>query len=681
MFTLGYQGRETMKQNKQNGQGRSKRNQSTGRATISACLIVKNEEYFLPRCLSSIRDLVDEIILVDTGSDDRTVEIAEQFDCKIYHFPWTGDFSAARNESLKQATSDWILIIDADEEVPTDQIEGYREVVNRPNLEIVSLSVYNQSPETGDVSSFVTSVRLFRRSLNLNYQGIVHNRLKIPANRTKVRIDLKLYHYGYDLPRDKQDLKLERTRLLLEKQLQETPDDLFANFNMIQLLRSKKDADPEKANLRLIEHADMVLKNPEARQDMYYGHHLMTLYQKAASLALLRRFDEAEQCCRTALEIKPDYLDVLLTLGHILNNTERLDEARRLYCQFLDTQQNYNSENEVRAIVIHHLQNAHLAWFALGDIAEREAKTDEAIEYFLKTLESKEPFQNTYCRLGKLHLDREEWEKAEQWFTKEIGRDQSSALANFGLGSVFAGRRQFDESLKHFQRAVELDGDNSQMRFHWGRILILAGQIEEGRGKLIEVAEMSADNPGLLYETANLIFETGDFNAAAELYTKSIALRPDFAEAGNNLGNCYFKSGQYEAACAIYEQLLEKFPEYRAVYRSLGLSRIHLGQLEPARLDLEQYVKYNPEDIAVQRVLGDISFRLGHLDKSITWYEKYLISQPVDCEVLFSLAEVYRELGFVESAVLGYRRIVALHPEFEPAGKRLDELAAVTPSS
>ena len=84
-------------------------------ATISLCMIVRNEEKVLARCLESVRGCVDEIIIVDTGSSDGTKEIAARFTDKIYDFEWIDDFSAARNYSFEQATGDYLLWLDADD--------------------------------------------------------------------------------------------------------------------------------------------------------------------------------------------------------------------------------------------------------------------------------------------------------------------------------------------------------------------------------------------------------------------------------------------------------------------------------------------------------------------------------------------------------------------------------------
>src|SRR5579872_1678651 len=101
-------------------------------AGISLCMIVKNEERFLEQCLRSVADVVDEINIVDTGSTDATVAIAERFGARIEHREWRNDFGWARNEALKMATKRWVLQLDADEELSPESKEQLRALKNVP---------------------------------------------------------------------------------------------------------------------------------------------------------------------------------------------------------------------------------------------------------------------------------------------------------------------------------------------------------------------------------------------------------------------------------------------------------------------------------------------------------------------------------------------------------------------
>ncbi len=130
--------------------------------TISACMIVKNEEELLPGCLDSIRDWVDEIVIVDTGSTDRTVEIAESYGAKIFHQPWEGDFSKHRNYSIELATCDWVFIIDADERFSPDDVPLTLQAVNSDEVQVISINVFNLYKDTDNKITSVNSPRFFR---------------------------------------------------------------------------------------------------------------------------------------------------------------------------------------------------------------------------------------------------------------------------------------------------------------------------------------------------------------------------------------------------------------------------------------------------------------------------------------------------------------------------------------
>ena len=120
-------------------------------ARVSLSLIVKNEEANLPACLQSVAGLVDEVVVIDTGSSDRTREIARAFGAKVFDFPWCDSFSAARNEGLRHATGQWVLWLDADEYFDQPNLEKVKSLVRGP-LSVVRcpLSVVSGPPASGN---------------------------------------------------------------------------------------------------------------------------------------------------------------------------------------------------------------------------------------------------------------------------------------------------------------------------------------------------------------------------------------------------------------------------------------------------------------------------------------------------------------------------------------------------
>ncbi|MEP9411523.1 MAG: glycosyltransferase family 2 protein, partial [Candidatus Brocadia sp.] len=161
---------------------------SNDRPTISACMIVKNEEKFLPQCLKSIKDAVDEIIIVDTGSTDKSVEIAQSFGAKVYHHPWNNSFSEARNHSLSYATCDWILQIDADETLEQADIPLLHKSITANSYNAIFVAIYSDLPG-GRSKHYYT--RVFRRG-KARFEGIVHNQLIFEGKA--IQSEIRFYH-------------------------------------------------------------------------------------------------------------------------------------------------------------------------------------------------------------------------------------------------------------------------------------------------------------------------------------------------------------------------------------------------------------------------------------------------------------------------------------------------------
>ncbi|THE09243.1 glycosyltransferase [Bacillus timonensis] len=149
--------------------------------TISLCMIVKNEEEVLARCLETVKDIVDEINIVDTGSTDRTVEIAKQYTDRVFFFEWIGNFAAARNESFKYATKEYILYLDADDVLLEEDRKKFKELKETLDQSVDSVSMYYDAgtDEFGNVTLRYRRNRLVKREKNFVWKGDCHQYLEV----------------------------------------------------------------------------------------------------------------------------------------------------------------------------------------------------------------------------------------------------------------------------------------------------------------------------------------------------------------------------------------------------------------------------------------------------------------------------------------------------------------------
>jgi ADP-heptose:LPS heptosyltransferase/glycosyltransferase involved in cell wall biosynthesis/chemotaxis methyl-accepting protein methylase/Tfp pilus assembly protein PilF len=215
---------------------------------LSICLITKNEERFLSQCLASVRGLASQIVIVDTGSTDRTVEVAKQYGAEVYHFDWCDDFSAARNAALEHATGDWVLLLDADEELSPEGKETLQRELTDPTVIAWRLPMVDVGREAEGLS-YVP--RLFRNAPGLFYIGRVHEQVfsSIEVRRAEWGLEnrigaTKLIHHGYTAEVTRDRNKIERNLRLLEKVIEEFPGEPHLLMNLgLELSRSGRESD------------------------------------------------------------------------------------------------------------------------------------------------------------------------------------------------------------------------------------------------------------------------------------------------------------------------------------------------------------------------------------------------------------------------------------------------------
>lgn len=262
---------------------------------ISLCMIVKNEEANLKQCLEQISGYVDEIIIVDTGSTDRTREIALAFTDKVFDYPWNNDFSEARNYSISKSENEYILVLDSDEIVETIDILEIKRLINQNPHKIGRLLRRNEYSRKGKFFTYKERVnRLFSKN-DYHYEGIIHEQLVPfqPMTIDTYHIPLSIRHSGYEGDLDTRKKKTQRNILLLKQAAQANPEDPYIIYQLGKSYYMEEDYQTACDYFSKALYFDLD-PNLEYVQDMVesYGYCLINAEQYETALQLLGIYDE-----------------------------------------------------------------------------------------------------------------------------------------------------------------------------------------------------------------------------------------------------------------------------------------------------------------------------------------------------------------------------------------------------
>lgn len=262
---------------------------------ITVCMIAKNEDNHIEECLKRLRPCKFEIVVVDTGSVDRTIEIARKYTDKVFHFDWCDDFSAARNFSIEQASNDWVLIIDCDEYLENVNLADVENAISQEeNIDSVGIILRNNPYSIQGVRSIMTEYigRLFNRK-HCHYEGIIHEQVRTLAGKEPetFHIPLTFYHEGYVSESDKR-MRATRNLEMLLRDLDLKGPNPYIYFQLGQNYISLNDL--EKAayysKLGLDMNADPHSAFVQSMAETY-GYCLIELSKYDSAMSLLEKYD------------------------------------------------------------------------------------------------------------------------------------------------------------------------------------------------------------------------------------------------------------------------------------------------------------------------------------------------------------------------------------------------------
>ncbi len=573
---------------------RTRKVHSLGAGSISLCTIVKDEEQFIGNCLESLEGAVDEKIIVDTGSSDRTIEIAESYGAKVFVHPWRDSFSEARNYALQFAAGEWILHLDADEELEREDITLLRKVVQSATYNAVFMPILNYLPD-GNMSKFYYR-RLFRRGKG-HYRGIVHNQIIVEGESASSEI--RIYHHGYNLSPEQMAAKQARSEKLLLRQLDEDPDNLFARFNLARIYRNTG-----KYQEAII-HGTYVLSQPWDEKQLFTF--FMALFDLAYCLMNTGEYAKAEQHCLEGLQRDDKNLDITFTLATIYAKQERFEEAITTFRRFLKllARSKKDPRYNMNTLIIDSWSFEDKAQYNIGQCYLLMGEVAKGERHYRQLL-SRYPEKVTFYKgLALWYMREKQYQRALELWRAAIDAGIADGFVYFKTGELLRETGELREAASHYEQALESGYRDADLHNSYGFILLNQGRCEEALEQLLRALELSpqhvgsrlnllltyrelgdtqktleaakhlflleCDNPVVYKEGGNVCVSLREFEKAIGFYEKYLRFISDDTEVLSNLAGCYAQLGHYESAKIGYRAVLTIDPECRSAKKNLDV--------------------------------------------------------------------------------------------------------------
>ena len=439
---------------------------------ISACVITKNEAENLPRWLASMRTFADEMIVVDTGSTDATVEIARAGGARVCHFDWINDFAAAKNFALDQAKGDWVVFTDADEYFTEESVPRVRplieEYAGRETFDGFIVHLVNIDMDTGALLGTSAEVqRIFRRAPHIRFVGSIHEHVENlsgdPAREMAMAPGLVLYHTGYS-PRIIKEKSKRDLALLLARRARGEYRKLD-EYHLMDCYYTLEDYTQAAHYARLArDSAD----RPVGSEDRPHAVLLQSLILAGAEEA------EITEAYETARKAFPQKADFPLIYGTYAWEAGYYARAREAYTDGIRLHEEYYQEGDYSGVL------APSVYMRLGETEEFTGNTDGATALYQRALRLRPHYAPALARFARL-LRTAGADDAAVIEALNAHYDETADAAF--LASVLAGI---------FPRAGLYYDRRAKVKFSERRRFLLAGDVCSAAASLVEDMERTA---------------------------------------------------------------------------------------------------------------------------------------------------------------------------------------------
>jgi tetratricopeptide (TPR) repeat protein len=573
---------------------------------ITLSMIARNEAQFLEECLKSVQGVVDEIVLVDTGSDDDTPRIAERFGAKVIRAEWQNDFAAARNIALQHATGDWILVLDADERLAPESRQAVLNAARHPQFAGYYLEILN---EIRDRDYFVHRiVRMFRNLPGLRWEGAIHEQITpsiVERGGRIATVAAQIRHLGYRGEVMHSREKIQRNIQLIQRALEQNPDDLFQKFNLANTYFTAGEYE------QTVYWSEQTC--PYLRGDEDYAGHAWSNWITA--LMHMERLEEALQVGADALARGIDSPTVHYTLaqvyyrlGYYQKSLDALDAAREsairigllapdgetllagstftgdvgvitykwrfAYARALRALHRHQESRALYERLLHERPNDPIVLLDYGQLLMEVGAHDAAERAFQQLATHEAYYLLAQQFLAKLWWEANDYRRALPYVRAVALRtpDATDWQERWLHAAQETGDwRSLVEAYEFY--ALQGHGITPEMHINWGRALWQIRDYENALSHFTAAIELNPHDANAFLNAGDALYEIGAYSEAADVYSAGIERDPYNAQAWFTLGNCYFRMGVYDAAKIAYEQALTINPKHTQAQHNLELTR------------------------------------------------------------------------------------------------------------
>jgi|GEM_PF-521962 len=564
--------------------------------SLSAVLIVKDEEAHIERCLKSISAAVDEIVITDTGSTDRTLEIIASLklpNLKLGKFKWSDDFSAARNAALELATGDWCLWIDADEELTKESIPMLREGLMRRHFGGYLILIKNFTESEGDESLFLHQhVRLFQRLPEATFKNRIHEQVWSSLKKLdyqKATLDkVVLLHHGYRPSEITKKNKYAKYCEMLEKEVREHPEDGFQWFNLANIYSTDgqytkqefagknalrllpKDLDVLGMAYQLVASAQTSLNRPsDAIKTLESAvkngiSNILTQFELTAAHVRAGDYDRALESSNRCLELT--WVPGLIGDYSVASYKRFTQRAQVLNClnRFGD------AESAARDAL---KGNSHYVFshFQLAIALEMQHKYVAALQSYEIALHEPSLEQLGLTGAGRCLVALDQHSDGARKFEEAW----KLAPENYNAWNAWVDACEKSGDLEVVVGAYEAFSKKvnptSEMLVNWGRALDRAGKPQRALECFVGALKSAPEDSNAYFNCGDLLYRLDQFQDAAHIYHLGLRLDKDSVEGWFVLGNSLAMLGMVDGARSAYSQVLIRNTNHEGARHNLGV--------------------------------------------------------------------------------------------------------------